>query len=100
MFYKIEMNSIDQLVRSIRKLMELPLENLEDEIEWNNQAEIVEVELRTHSSEIDEKDSHQIQHFLDDADIRRKDKEYKEVQESEIRKVISKHANNTAEQSS
>jgi hypothetical protein len=65
----------------LRKLLHVAAVTGQDSIEWNNLADQLRVKLRGVYKPIYPQIPHELEHYLDDSDIRRRDDEYRRSQE-------------------
>ena len=75
------------LADELERLMMLPLKNKADVTHWASEARNVETVLRARFPDLDF--PHHITHFLDDADIRERDSDYRDAQHKEISDYIA-----------
>lgn len=75
----------------VRRLLGHPVGNLEQLNDWNAAADDVERQLREHSEDLEERDFHEIQHYLLDSNLRLRDEKYRVFQESQMREILGKY---------
>jgi hypothetical protein len=78
-----------QLGEALQKLLRLSLQTQTDLKNWDEQAAMFSRLLRALPPDIYDRLPHEIEHFLNDTNIRLKDRSYAEGQEEEMRNLVA-----------